>query len=251
MRRGFTLIELLVVIGIIAVLMAISIPALAKARESARRTVCRGNLHSVGEGAAAYAGSWNNDLPIAGGNANSIYWFWDITLQTGDLLVNATATATRSQPMSARRLLYCPSNPVQNNNDLWEYPNQKNAMIRVIGYGWLGSRIGKTPLGEIPPNVRLFPPLAFRSKWGDGPAPAMTELAFDAIISEGGQYTDIVGGSPLHHTTSHLSGHEPAGGNILYCDGHVDWKNWGGTAQAAGILAAGAGVPPIFWVINP
>ncbi len=43
-RRGFTLIELLVVISIIAILMAILMPALKRAREQGQRAVCQGNL---------------------------------------------------------------------------------------------------------------------------------------------------------------------------------------------------------------
>jgi len=58
-RRGFTLVELLVVVAIIALLIAILLPGLKKAREAATGAVCMSNMHQVGSAMYMYAGDYN------------------------------------------------------------------------------------------------------------------------------------------------------------------------------------------------
>lgn len=75
-RRAFTLIELLVVIAIIGLLVSILLPALGKARRSARTAVCMSNMRQYGIGIAAYGADAKGYIPTftwTSGQINSRY----------------------------------------------------------------------------------------------------------------------------------------------------------------------------------
>src|SRR5579884_727311 len=85
-RKAFTLIELLVVVAIIALLIAILLPSLGKAREQAYTAKCATNLRGIAQAVFAYATANNNAsimLAVVKGQGNVQYpngWFWTTEL---------------------------------------------------------------------------------------------------------------------------------------------------------------------------
>ncbi|MGC3960049.1 MAG: prepilin-type N-terminal cleavage/methylation domain-containing protein [Verrucomicrobiota bacterium] len=110
---GFTLIELLVVIAIIAILAALLLPVLAKAKDSAHRINCQSNLRQLGVVYHLYNEDYNSKLPTSEMLGKSNYRY---------------STDTNSLPYFFQS--YCPTNRV------WMCPAGRNVLTNGVNYAW-------------------------------------------------------------------------------------------------------------------
>jgi prepilin-type N-terminal cleavage/methylation domain-containing protein len=104
---GFSLLELLVAIGVIALLVSILLPSLAKARDQARSAQCLANLNQQGVAGFMYAYERGGVLPTAASSRNSV------PLEPATVFAKiprSTARALEKMVSRASSVFYCPAN---------------------------------------------------------------------------------------------------------------------------------------------
>ena len=127
-KTGFTLIELLVVISIITILIAILLPALGKARESARDTVCKSNLRQMGIGLFVYIDTFQGQMILGATTVGSTLFPNPITHRFWYNVLDENVGRNDSDFASANRPAWqrCPSKNM----------DQTTMTFETVGYGW-------------------------------------------------------------------------------------------------------------------
>ena len=221
-HAAFTLVELLVVVGIIAVLVAILMPALARTREQARRAACASNLRQQGAAMHAYANDFDGDYPLPANPGPPVNPIGGFHWPMGAMSIEAFYSVPPSQARPAGQgvlyargivrdwqIFYCPSGQVFIHGiepeTLWDPSNWFNT---YVGYPyWVGYRSAADTVGALPRIVATK-----RSDPGD------RVMASDLITSD-------LRNNIQSLWNNHLGpDRKKAGGNFLFNDGSVQWR---------------------------
>jgi prepilin-type N-terminal cleavage/methylation domain-containing protein/prepilin-type processing-associated H-X9-DG protein len=224
-RFGFTLIELLVVIAIIAILAAMLLPALSKAKDRAQRASCTNNLRQLALGVNLYADSNNDRLPASEcdpeRHPGTMPWMsYELFVQGPDGTRANTALGTNLGTLFSEKLVpqgksfYDPGLrhvdqiPIKFEMKWYEpWPTYNGGRIRG-NYIWYPQ--SKTISSQSPAGME-WSTVAVKSTELDAKRAMITDLIY------------------TWRTIPHRSGDSPAGLNVAWGDGHVTF----GTTKAA------------------
>jgi len=197
--RAFTLVELLVVIGIIAILIALLLPTLAKAREGARRAVCLSNLRQVHLSFSLYAGNYKDQVPLGYRANNKQFNSMIFSFTTQKIVLFGWLYNDKLMPNP--NVFFCPSeNDPRSLFDTPANPWPPGADLGKHTYAGYGCR-PEIELPDDPSPGTLMPRLAkFKNK---------------AIFAD---LTAVVARVDTRHKT---------GVNVLYGDGSAVWVDRG------------------------
>ena len=204
-RRAFTLVELLVVIGVIAVLIGILLPTLARAREAAWRAACLSNLRQVGMAMRFYADTNRDQVPL-GYRAGNKQFNSMVRGSNNRLVIFGWLYAGGF--MKTPEVFFCPSDGDPRSmfdTQLNPWPPAPDGEPGVLVYAGYGCR----PEVEIPDDSALLSPPA-----PTGPSlPRLNRFKNKAVVAD-------LTALPARVVTRHRRGV-----NVLCGDGSAKWAN--------------------------